>query len=122
MSYLAERFEAAVTVLVAEGPIKQRLTAAYSEHLDDLESSEMPSSLRPAFTDLHQALHRVSPISREPSVKATIRKMSRVEARTHAGTIVMLFAELVRQGERAEPLKVIGGSKKKPPRFLSTSA
>ena len=38
MSYLGKRFEAAVSVLVADGPIKQRLTAAYSEHLDDLES------------------------------------------------------------------------------------
>ena len=122
MSYLAERFEAAVTALVAEGPIKQRLTAAYSEHLDDLESSELPASLRPAFSDLHIALHRVRPIGREPSVKATIRKMSTIEAGTHAGTIVMLFAELVRHGERAEPLKVVSAQKKRPPRFLSNPA
>ena len=122
MSYLAERFEAAVTALVAEGPIKQRLTAAYSEHLDDLESSELPASLRLAFSDLHVALHEVTPIGREPSVKATIRKMSTIEAGRHAGAIVTLFAELVRQGERAEPLKVVGGKKKKPPRFLSSGA
>ena len=122
MSYLAERFEAAVSALVTEGPIKQRLTAAYFEHLDDLESSELPANLRPAFNDLHAALHRVRPIGREPSVKATIRKMSPMEAGTHAGTIVQLFAELVRHGQRAEPLKVVGSPKKRPPSFLTTSA
>ena len=122
MSYLAERFEAAVSVLVAEGPIKQRLTAAYSEHLDDLESSELPTGLRPAFSELHTALHRVRPIGREPSVKATIRKMSSVEAGTHASTIVMLFAELVRHGQRAEPLKIVGSRKKRAPTFLTTGA
>ena len=75
MSYLTDRFEAAVSVLVAEGPIKQRLAAAYSEHLDDLESSELPARLRPAFSALHTALHRVPPIGHEASVTATIRKI-----------------------------------------------
>jgi len=122
MSYLAERFEAAVTALVSEGPIKQRLAAAYSEHLDDLEISELPAGLRPAFSDLHDALHRARPVGREPSVKATVRKMSAVEAGTHAGTIVMLFAELVRNAQRAEPLKVVGAPEKPPPSFLATRA
>lgn len=120
MSYLAERFEAAVSALVAEGPVKQRLTAAYSEHLDDLETSELPANLRSAFKSLHSALHEVHPMGREPSVKATIRKMSSNEAGCHAGTIVMLYAELVRHGERAAPLKVVSGRKKQLPRFLSS--
>jgi hypothetical protein len=121
MSYLAERFEAAVSALVAEGPVKQRLAAAYSEHLDDLESSELPASLRTAFAELHSALHRVHPTGREPSVRATIRKMSSMEAGSHAGTIVMLYTELVRYGERAEPLKIVSGKKAQAPRFLSSS-
>ena len=120
MSYLAERFEAAVAALVAEGSVKQRLAAAYAEYLDDLESTELPANLRLAFTELHVALHRVSPIGREPSVKATIRKMSPAEAGAHAEEILMLYAELVRQRERAEPLKVVDGKRgKKPPRIVS---
>ncbi len=119
MSYLAERFQAAVTVLVGDGAIKERLAAAYVENLDDLEDTEFPASLRQAFMDLELALHAEHPIGREPCVRATVRKMSNVEARTHASTIVMLYAELVRHGHRAEPLRVVPSGQKKPPKYLS---
>ena len=112
MSYLANRFEAAVSVLVADGPIKQRLTAAYSEHLDDLESSEFPVKLRPAFIKLHDALHSVKPVGREPCVKATIRKMSSREAGGHARTIFLLFSELFHKDQRSVPLRAVNASKK----------
>lgn len=119
MSYLAERFQAAVTVLVGDGAIKERLAAAYVENLDDLEETEFPSGLRQAFADLEFALHAEHPIGREPCVRATVRKMSSIEARAHAGTIVMLYAELVRHGHRAEPLRVVPSGRKKPPKYLS---
>ena len=119
MSHLTDRFEAAVSALVAEGPIKQRLAVAYSEHLDDLENSELPARLRPAFSELHTALHRVRPIGREASVNATIRKMASEEAGVHARAIVMLFSELVRRRERAAPLKVAGSHERRAPAFLA---
>ena len=119
MPYLAERFEAAVSALVAEGSVKDRLSAAYLEHLDDLETSELPQGLRTKFDDLHTALHAVTPIGREPCIKATIRKMSRLQAGNHARTIASIYAELVCHGERAEPLKVVNGKRKKAPRFVS---
>ncbi len=122
MPYLAERFEAAVSALVAEGSVKDRLSAAYSEHLDDLETNELPQGLRTKFDDLHTALHAVRPIGREPCIKATIRKMSRLQAGNHARTIVSIYAELVCRGERAEPLKVVNGKRKKAPRFVSQGA
>lgn len=123
MSYLSERFEAAICELVGDGPIKQRLTTAYTEHLDDLQTTELPSQLRAAFTDLHDALHQVTPMGREPCVKATIRKMSTMEAGSHAGTIVQLYAELARQSESLEPLAVVNGGKRKPlPRFLTSGS
>jgi len=122
MPYLAERFEAAVSALVAEGSVKDRLSAAYLEHLDDLETSELPQGLRTKFDDLHTALHAVTPIGREPCIKATIRKMSRLQAGDHARTIVSIYAELVCRGERAEPLKVVNGKRKKAPRFVSQGA
>jgi hypothetical protein len=122
MPYLAERFEAAVSALVAEGSVKDRLSAAYLEHLDDLETSELPQGLRTKFDNLHTALHAVTPIGREPCIKATIRKMSRLQAGNHARTIVSIYAELVCRGERAEPLKVVNGKRKKAPRFVSQGA
>ncbi|MFP6830117.1 MAG: hypothetical protein VCC36_13995 [Gammaproteobacteria bacterium] len=122
MPYLAERFEAAVSALVAEGSVKDRLSAAYLEHLDDLETSELPQGLRTKFDDLHTALHAVRPIGREPCIKATIRKMSRLQAGNHARTIVSIYAELVCRGERAEPLKAVNGERKKAPRVVSQGA
>jgi len=119
MSYLAERFQAAVTALVGDGPMKERLAAAYVENLDDLEDTEFPANLRQEFVDLELALHAEHPIGREPCVRATVRKMSNFEARAHAGTIVMLYAELVHHGQRAEPLRVVPSSRKKPPKLLS---
>ena len=109
MPYLDERFEAAVSALVGEGSVKDRLVAAYSEHLNDLADSELPQSLRTTFEDLHTALHAVTPTGREPCVKATIRKMSTRQVSDHTRTIVSLYADLVCHGERAEPLKIING-------------
>lgn len=122
MTYLAERFQAAVNALVGDGPVKQRLAAAYVENLDDLENTEFPADLRETFADLQLALHTERPVGREPCVRATVRKMSSRQARAHAGTIVMLYAELVRHGQRAEPLRVVDSPAKKAPKFLSGGA
>ncbi len=107
MPDLAKRFEAAVSALVGEGRVKERLLTAYSEHLDDLETSELPQRMRTTFEELHTALHAVTPVGGEPCVRATIRKMSKLQVSNHARTIVSLYAELACHGERAEPLKVI---------------
>ncbi len=122
MPYLAERFEAAVSSLVAEGSVKDRLAAAYSEHLDDLDSSELPQGLRSEFDTLYTALHAVTPIGKEPCVRATIRKMSRLQAGGHARTILSLYVDLVASGKRSEPLLVVNGKRKKAPRFVSQRA
>ena len=114
MPYLDERFEAAVSALVGEGSVKDRLVAAYSEHLDDLEDSELPRGLRTIFEDLHTALHAVKPTGREPRVRATIRKMSKLQAGNHARTILSLYADLVCHGKRAEPLKVVNDKRAEP--------
>ena len=129
MPYLAERFEAAVTALVSEGSVKDRLAAAYSDHLDDLEIKDLPEALRSRFENLHTALHAVTPIGKEHCVRATIRKMSRIQAGDHARTILTLYTELNERGERSDPLKVVNGKgkavngkRKKAPRFVSQSA
>ena len=82
-------------------------------------NTEFPASLRQAFADLEAALHAERPIGREPCVRATVRKMSNIQARAHADTIVMLFTDLVRHGQRAQPLRVVPSGRKKAPKFLS---
>src|SRR5262245_31601118 len=121
MSDLNERFAAAVRTLVADGPIKERLACAYSEHLADVEPAEIPVGLRSSFTDLHCALTRIDPVGNEGRVKANIRKMSTGQAGDHANAIVRLYLELMlaAHGERAEPLKVVGNGTK-PPRYLTS--
>jgi len=118
MSNIIERFEAAVEILIAEGPIKQRLTTAYSEHLEDLQEIELPIDGRDAFSDLHTALHRVPPVGQESAVKASVQKMSALEAGWHAKTIFMLYGELLAAGRRVEPLTVVESTPIEPPRFL----
>jgi len=121
MSYLSERFEVAIFALVGEGPIKQRLAEAYIEHLGDLDSREFPSDLRQDFSALYDALHRVNPGGKDSCVRASIRKMSAVEADVHAEMIVKLYSELLRNGRVNSPLSVVSKKEDKPlPRFLAS--
>jgi hypothetical protein len=118
MSYLSERFEEAVRTLVSDGPVKQRLSRAFAECLESLDDAELPSGLRREFNDLHDALNRVEPVGKETRVRASVQKMSALEAGAHAGTIVKLYVALLGQAERVEPLKVVNSSKP-PPLYLT---
>jgi len=119
MLHLTERFAQAVQTLVGDGPIKQRLSQAFAEHLGDLDETAFPVGLRRDFADLQAALSRIEPAGNETRVRANVQKMSTTEAGSHAGTIVRLYAVLLGQFvERAEPLKVVSAPKA-PPRFLT---
>jgi hypothetical protein len=118
MLHLTKRFEAAVRELVGDGPVKQRLGLAYGRHLDDLVIPDLPESLRGRFEALHEALHRSEPIGKEGSLRVTVRKMSFAEASAHAETIVDMYAEVLRNADRSEPLKVVH-SEDKMPRYLT---
>jgi hypothetical protein len=108
MSDLAARLERAVLILVGEGPVKQRLVAAFSECLADLEDVDWPPTLRADFQNLAAALRRVQPVGKEGPIRASIQKMSFSEAAAHAAAIARLYAQLAAPlGERAEPLKVV---------------
>jgi hypothetical protein len=114
----AERFEAALTSLVSEGSIKQRLTSAYLQYLEELRHDDLPVCVKNRFSELHAAMHRVAPIGNETRVKASVQKMSVAEAAGHAATIVKIYAELVGRPDRAEPLKVVESADKEPPWYL----
>jgi hypothetical protein len=118
VSSSAERFAAAVEVLVADGPIKQRLATACSLHLAELTEADLPPALRREFVDLQAAISRVAPVGHETPVRASVQKMSPREASAHAATIVKLYVALASGVERAEPLKVVAPPRKTP-RYLS---
>jgi hypothetical protein len=115
---LAQRFAAAVQALIADGPIKQRLTNACAEHLADVAEDELPPALREDFAGLRAAIDRVEPVGIESRVRASVQKMSANEAVGHAATIVKLYAELLAGLDRAEPLKVVAPPRKAP-RYLA---
>ena len=114
LSYLTERFATAVQTLVGDGPVKQRLIRAFGEHLGDLDGADLPPALRPGFSELQTALSRRAPVGTESRIQASVQKMSAAEAGNHAGTIVELYAALLAQLERGEPLKVVGSEKDVP--------
>ena len=118
MSLLAQRFAAAVQALVADGPIKQRLTSACAGHLADIAEADLPPALREPFAELQAAVSRVRPAGRESRVRASVQKMSASEAVGHAATIVKLYAALLAGIERVEPLKVVAQPRKSP-RYLA---
>jgi len=112
VSHLAERFAGAVQTLVGDGPVKQRLIRAFGEHLGDLDGADLPPALRAGFSDLQSAMSCRVPAGTETPVQASVQKMSAAEAGEYAGTIVELYAALLGQLERAEPLKVVASSPK----------
>ena len=108
MSTTWERLEGAALSLARSGPIKDRLTDAYRQHLAQLSAEELPESLRGEFRACHEALTHEPPLLRgEDAVRATVRKMSNHEADEVACSLVRLFAALVREAARADARELL---------------
>jgi hypothetical protein len=120
MSQIVERFEAAVQALVGDGPIKDRLQAAYTGHLEDLQQVDLPISGNVQFGELHSALHRMPAVGSVGCVRASVQKMSPGEAWRHARTIVRLYVEVLamERAVRAEAEAALVPEFEEPPRFL----
>ncbi len=118
MSPLAQKFADAVAALVGDGPVKQRLASAYTQHLADLSESDFPLGARRDFAALQAAMTRVNPVGNETRVRASVQKMSPADASGHAATIVKLYVELLGTLDRAEPLKVVPPARPAP-RYLT---
>lgn len=124
MSDIATRFEAAVDVLIGDGPVKQRLIRACSDHLDGIVANRLPEEARLLFDALQSALHAVTPVGRESPIQASVQKMSPVQASQHARTILQLH-RLLQPGRRADHLKVVESApeiESLPPQFLVGSS
>lgn len=114
MPPFAQRFAAAVHVLIGDGRVKQRLASAYSLHLAEIAEAELPPALQRDFAGLKAAVSRVAPAGNESRVRASVQKMSPAEAAGHAATILKLHVALASDLERAEPLKVVSAPRKEP--------
>jgi hypothetical protein len=90
------RLHAATLELVSSAPIKQRLSAAFSNHLKHIDTDELPEEVRASFLDLSQMLESVKPLPGETAVQATVRKMSPDQIDRCAIRIVELLGELNR--------------------------
>ena len=104
MSNHVDRFYAAVTALVSHDNIKQRLVRAFEIHLAEIDDDEMPTALRQEFTDLRHAMSGVEPLNGEGRIRATVRKMSMVEADRCAAMMLGIYAKLVRLSDELEEL------------------
>ena len=122
MSYHADRFFAAIAVLVAHGPIKQRLIRAYEQNLEELEEDELPVALQKSFATLRRAMHRVSPANGEGPICASVRKMSKVQADECALSIIAMYGGVVQHaGDDHAPLPLLAEDRPLVPPFLVKS-
>lgn len=97
MSTTWEQLEGAALSLARSGPIKDRLTDAYRNHLASVRVEDLPEVLRGEFRACRDALTRERPLRGEDAVRATVRKMSSSEADELACSVVRLFAAIVRE-------------------------
>ena len=91
-----EALFAATLTLSSAGPIKQRLAAAFTQHLERLERRELPTELREDFDKLANQLCAIKPMRGETAVQATVRKMSDLQAGEQALHIVEMLGTFTR--------------------------
>ncbi|MEX2150593.1 MAG: hypothetical protein WD793_10265 [Steroidobacteraceae bacterium] len=91
-----ESLHKAALELAKSTPLKQRLTDAFTRHLLDLPTDEVPGELRADFEGLQQSMTKIPPALGESAVVATVRKMSISDADACATRIVELLDKLHR--------------------------
>jgi hypothetical protein len=87
-------FDKAVRVLVGAGPIKQRLSEAWRDHLAPLQDKDLPEPLRGRLATLRHAMHSAQPTGGMTAAEVSVRKMSEKEAADHAVRILEIYGQL----------------------------
>lgn len=90
------KLHAATVELTRGTSLKHRLAVAFSKHLREIETADLPAALQDQFIALRAGLESVRPLPGETAVQATVRKMSVEEANLYAARIVDLFGEVIR--------------------------
>ena len=110
MSNHVHRFYAAVSVLAGQGNIKQRLIRAYEENLAVVDDHDLPIVIRQSFADLKDMLSQVAPLNGEGRIRASVRKMSVIEADACAQKLLDIYGDIIRLADNAVesiPLKSV---------------
>jgi len=89
-------FHGAVTELARGTPMKQRLVAAYTTYLSQIDAALLPQALATELGAVCAALTASKPLSGETAIQATVRKLSPADADAIAGRIVTLFGLVTR--------------------------
>jgi hypothetical protein len=97
MDTTCQQLEGAALVLARSSSIKDRLAEAHREYLSRVNPEELPEALRAQFRACLAALTRERPQRGEDAVRATVRKMSNLEADEIACSLVRLYGALVRE-------------------------
>lgn len=90
-SALSAQLESAVLTLVGHGALKDRLCAAYCDHLDDLREQDLPEDVRREFSAMNRAMHGARALPGDNVVRASVRKFSNEEAQKYAALIVRTY-------------------------------
>jgi len=101
MDNTLDLLQRATTRLSQSGSIKDRLADAYSSHLVEVDSDELPEAVRHDFSALCAAMNRERALPRESAIRASVRKMSNDEAGNYAAMVVRMFATLARADSAA---------------------
>lgn len=102
-SALSAQLEAAVVTLVGHGTLKDRLCAAYCDHLEDLREQDLPVEVQSEFAAMSRAMHGARALPGDSVVRASVRKFSNEQAQTFAALIVRSYV-LRMQGLAATPV------------------
>ncbi|HEU4627244.1 MAG TPA: hypothetical protein VFS52_20955 [Steroidobacteraceae bacterium] len=87
-----EKLQGATLSLARSGPLKDRLTDAYRNHLSHIAEADLPKELRDDFRILTDAMTREPPLVRgDDAFRATVRKMSTEQAEEVASWVVRLL-------------------------------
>jgi uncharacterized protein YecA (UPF0149 family) len=98
-----ESLHKATLELAKPTALKQRLTDAFTRHLIDLPTHDLPAEVRKDFDALRQSMTRLRAQHGECPVTATVRKMSIGEADACAARIVALLDTLHRSSLTSMP-------------------
>jgi hypothetical protein len=120
MSNHVDRFYAAVSVIVSHGNIKQRLISAFEDNLAAIEEPELPATVRDKFSALRRRMTGVEPLNGEGHIRATVRKMSTIEADHCAHQMLEIYTQLTRFDPVSDDVGAIhiGGEQPRIPPFL----
>ena len=90
-SALTAHLEAAVAALVGNGPLKDRLYAAWCEHLDGIATQDLPEETQAEYAAMVKVMHGARALPGDSVVRASIRKFSNDEAARYAALVLRVW-------------------------------